>query len=61
MYKYIILSHLQDFPGDVLLAAFTLDAVHGVVVLLAVGDPIPARTSTHKVAQQFRMSRLMMH
>lgn len=35
--------YLQDFPGDVLLAVLTLDAKHGVVVHLTVGDSIPER------------------
>lgn len=35
--------YLQDFPGDVLLAALTLDAKHGVVVHLTVGDSIPEK------------------
>lgn len=38
----MLLSSLQDFSGDVLLAALALDAEHGVVVHLAVGDPILA-------------------
>lgn len=38
----MLLSSLQDFSGDVLLAALALDAKHGVVVHLTVGDPILA-------------------
>lgn len=34
-------TYLQYFPSDVLLTALTLDSKHGVVIHLAVGDPIP--------------------
>lgn len=38
----MFLSGLQDFPGDELVAALALDAEHGVVVHLAVGDSVLA-------------------
>lgn len=44
------LCYLQDFSSDVLLAALTLDAKHGVVVHLAEGDSIPDRTTQDKSA-----------
>lgn len=37
-------SYLQDLPSDVLLTALTLDPKHGVVVRLAVRNPVSART-----------------
>lgn len=40
-----ISHYLQDFSSDVFLAALTLDAKHGVVVHLTVGDSIPDRTT----------------
>lgn len=44
--------YLQDFPGDVLLAALTLDAKHGVVVHLTVGDSIPEKRTQDKGADE---------
>lgn len=38
----MFLSSFEDFPSDVLLAVLTLDAEHGVVVQLTIGDPILA-------------------
>lgn len=46
--------YLQDFSGDVLLAALALDAKHGVVVHLTVGDPIPG--GTNRARKQIRDS-----
>lgn len=42
------LFYLQDFPGDVHLAVLTLDAKHGVVVHLTVGDSIPERRTQRR-------------
>lgn len=38
----VFFSSLKYFSGDVFLAGFTLDAEHGVVICLTVGDPILA-------------------
>lgn len=40
--------YFEDFPSDVLLAVLTLDAEHGVVVQLTIGDPIPGGVAQNK-------------
>lgn len=48
----VLLCYLQDFSSDVLLAALTLDAKHGVVVHLTEGDSIPDGTTQDKSADR---------
>jgi len=44
--------YLQDFPSDVFLTALTLDAKHGMVIHLTVGNPIPVKTTQNKRRHQ---------
>lgn len=52
MNKTLQCCYLQDFPGDVFLAALTLDAKHGMVVHLTVGDSIPEKRTQDKWADE---------